>query len=334
MMGAITLLTACTTTTTTQVDVDDIKTYAIITKGSGNTYNELMAQGFSQVIDEAGGNCLVYNPEETTAEAQIEIIEELISIGVDSITIAANDAEALSETLQQAMEAGIAVATVDSDVNASDRILFINQASTEEVARALVDAVYDITGGAGQWAILSATSQATNQNAWIKAMRSVLEEEKYQDLRLVSVVYGNDDADTSAELTAQLLEDYPDLAVICAPTTVGLAAAAEVIATQEECSVKVTGLGLPSAMSAYVTDSDAVCPCFFLWSPVELGKLAAYASVELVEGGISGTAGEVFTIDSMGDYEVTLSDQGATQIILAPPIQFDNTNIDQWKNLF
>ncbi len=312
---------------------EDVKTYAIITKGSGNTYNELVAEGFAAVIEEAGGNCLVYNPSETTAEAQIEILDNLISMGVDSITIAANDANALSDTLQRAKAAGITVTTVDSDANASDRTLFINQASTETIARTLVEAVHDITGGSGQWAILSATSQASNQNAWIKAMRSVLEEEKYQNLRLVSVVYGNDDEELSAQLTEQLLADYPSLKVICAPTSVGMVAAASVLATKENISTKVTGLGLPSAMASYVGSRD-VCPYLFLWNPIELGQLAAYASIALVEGKISGTENEAFVAGDMGTFTVSANADGALQVILAPPIQFDSSNIDDWKDIF
>ena len=41
-----------------------------------------------------------------------------------------------------------------------------------------MDAVLDIAGGEGQFAILSATSQAANQNAWIDAMKKIMEEDR------------------------------------------------------------------------------------------------------------------------------------------------------------
>ena len=75
---------------------------------------------------------------------------------------------------------------------------------------------------------LSATSQAANQNAWIDAMKTIMEsDEKYSKLDLVEVAYGDDEPQKSTDQTTALLEKYPDLKVICAPTTVGIAAAAK-----------------------------------------------------------------------------------------------------------
>lgn len=313
---------------------EDIKVYAIVAKAEGNPYNELMCEGYAQVIEEAGGNCVISYPEEATAEAQIEVIDDLISQGVDSITVAANDADALSDILTEAKEMGIHVTTVDSDVNSDDREIFVNQVAAEEIAALLVDAVYDITGGEGQWAILSASSQATNQNAWIRAMQEVLEDEKYQDLRLVDIVYGNDDEELSAELTEELLEEYPDLKVICAPTSAGIPAVAQVLSAHTESDVKVTGLGLPSDMAEYVLSDDPVCPCLFLWNPIELGQTAAYVSIALAEEKITGKKGETFTAGELGNFQVKENDSGGTEVIVNSVITFDSTNIEEWKELF
>lgn len=79
--------------------------------------------------------------------------------------------------------------------------------------------------------------------------------------------------------TQALLSKYPDLKVICSPTTVGINAAAKVI-QDSESSVKLTGLGLPSEMSAYIGDDDSSpCPYMFLWNPEDVGKLSAYTAI-------------------------------------------------------
>ncbi|MCD8198337.1 MAG: substrate-binding domain-containing protein [Lachnospiraceae bacterium] len=329
------LLTGCSGAGEISETVEEYSgTYAFVTKSEGNAYNERMAQGFQEVIESSGGNCLIYNPEEATAEAQIEILQDLLMQGMDSITVAANDEDALSSVLTDAMEQGICISTVDSDVSADVRQVFVNQASAEEIARTLIEAVYDITGGSGQWAILSASSQATNQNAWIRAMRSVMEEERYQDLRLVDIVYGNDETEASKEKTEELLENYPDLKVICAPTTMGLAAAAEVLAEREETDVKATGLGLPSSMSAYVRGEEAVCPYFYLWNPVDLGRMSACVSLALKEGTITGAAGETFETGDMGTIEIQENEYGGTEVIAASLTRFDAENIEEWETYF
>ena len=310
--------------------------YALVTKAAGNAYNQKEAEGFEAAMKAQGiTSYIVKHPEKATVDAQIQVINSLIAQGVKSIAIAANDANALSATLKSAKAKGIKILTLDSDVAVDDRLTFCNQAGVQEVGQALLDAVYDIAGGEGDYAILSATSQATNQNAWIDAMKKIAESDsKYSKLNLVEVAYGDDEPQKSTDQTQALLTKYPNLKVICAPTTVGVAAAAKVLQDQKS-TVKLTGLGLPSEMAAYIgADADHSCPYMFLWNPIDLGKLAAYASVALVKGEIDGTVGGTF---KMGDttYKLTVVEgTNASEIILGPPFKFDPSNISEWKTVY
>ncbi|MCD8021171.1 MAG: rhamnose ABC transporter substrate-binding protein [Clostridiales bacterium] len=312
----------------------DTYTMAFVSKSAGNPYNEKEAEGFQEIVEAEGYECIIQHPEEATAEAQITVINSLISQGVDSITVAANDENALQSVLEEAMAAGIQVSCMDSKTNADSRAVFVNQAGITEIGQTLMDAVYDITGGSGQFAILSATSQATNQNAWIEAMQEVMDSDsKYADLELVEIAYGDDESQKSTDQTQALLSKYPDLKLICAPTTVGINAAAKVL-QDEGSSVKLTGLGLPSEMAEYIGDDDEhSCPYMFLWNPEELGELAAYTAIALVNGDITGAEGETFTA---GDTEYTITDagDGGTEIILGPPFEFNEDNIDEWKDVY
>lgn len=314
---------------------DGGKTYAVITKSAGNPYNEKEAAGFQEVIEAEGGVCIVKHPEAATADAQVSVIQSLISQGVDSICIAANDENALQASLEEAMDAGIKVSCLDSKTNPDSRQTFVNQAGTKEIGQALMDAVHDITGGEGQWAILSATSQAANQNSWIEAMKEIMDEdEKYADLELVEIAYGDDEPQKSTDQTQALLSKYPDLKVICAPTTVGINAAAKVL-QDEKSSVKLTGLGLPSEMAEYIGDDDEhSCPYMYLWNPIDVGRLGAYTSIALVDGTITGAEGDKFTAGEMGDYEIVSASDGGTEVILGPPFKFDPSNIDEWKDIY
>ncbi len=293
-----------------------------------------MIEGFKNVIETEGNTCVVKEPAEATAEAQIAMINECVSQGVDSISIAANDADALEPALTAAKEAGIHVSSFDSSTNAESREIFINQAGVQIIGETLMDAVKDITGGEGQWAILSATSQATNQNAWIDAMKSVMEGDDYAGLELVDVVYGDDEYQKSVDQTTALLSNYPDLKVICAPTTVGIMAAAKVLQDQGS-DVKLTGLGLPSEMADYIGDDDAhSCPYMYLWNPIDIGSLTAYTAIALVNGDITGATGDKFTAGDLGSYEVVEASDGGTEVILGPPFKFEPSNIDEWKSVY
>lgn len=309
--------------------------YALIAKSAGNPFMERLATGFQEVVDKEGGEAIIQYPEQITADAQITVIQSLISQGVDSICIAANDENALQAALEEASAAGIKICSVDSSVNPSSRNVHVNQAGVQEIGLCLMDAVYDIAGGEGQWAILSATSQATNQNAWIDAMKALMESDsKYSKLELVEVAYGDDEPQKSTDQTQALLTNYPDLKVICAPTTVGIAAAAKVL-QDKGSSVKLTGLGLPSEMAEYIGDDDAhSCPYMFLWNPIDLGCLGAYTSIALVNGSTTGAEGETYQAGDMGEYTVVKAGDGGTEVILGPPFKFDPSNIDDWKTVY
>lgn len=317
---------------------EEAQTYAIITKSAGNPYNEREAAGFAEVIEAAGYTAIIKHPAEITAEAQITLINELVAQGVQGIAIAANDFDALQTANTAAMDAGIKVVSLDSSCNPASRMTHINQAGVYEVAQALVDATYDLCGGEGDWAILSATSIATNQNAWIDAMKEILADEQYAGLNLVEVAYGDDEQQKSVDETKALLQNYPDLKLINAPTTVGIAAASKVITDEElEGKVIVTGLGLPSEMVEFMAVEEGetpACPYMFLWNPLDVGRVAAYTLIEMVNGELTGALGESFEAADGKTYTVTEAGDAGTEIIIGPPFEFNTENIEEWSTVY
>ena len=308
---------------------------ALVAKSAGNAFFEIAADAFEETVTAEGGTVEKVYPEAATADAQIKALDNLISQDFDAICISANDVNALQAKLEEAMDEGIKVSCFDSAPNKDSRQVFVNQAGTVAVGQALMDAVLDIAGGEGQWAILSATSQAANQNAWIDAMKKIMEEdEKYSKLELVEVAYGDDEPQKSTDQTAALLQNYPDLKVICAPTTVGIAAAAKYL-QDNESACKLTGLGLPSEMVEYTGADDAhSCPYFYLWDMQGLGKLSAYTTISLVNEEITGALDETFTAGDLGDFTITEADDGGTEIVLGAPMEFNSENIEEMAKLY
>ena len=310
------------------------KKIALVGKAAGNAFFEIAAKSFQETVEAEGGEVQVVYPETATADAQIKVLDNLISQDFDAICISANDVNALQAKLEEAMDEGIKVSSFDSAPNKDSREIFVNQAGTKEVAQALMDAVLDISGGEGQFAILSATSQSANQNAWIDAMKTIMEgDDKYSKLELVDVVYGDDEPQKSTDQTAALLQNYKDLKVICAPTTVGIAAAKYLQDNGSSC--KLTGLGLPSEMQEYTGDDDShSCPYFYLWDMQGLGKLSAYTTISLINGDITGAKDDKFTAGDLGDYTVTEADDGGTEVVLGAPLKFDTSNIEEMAKLY
>ncbi|MBO6348852.1 rhamnose ABC transporter substrate-binding protein [Enterococcus casseliflavus] len=309
-------------------------TYAIVAKSAGNPFNEKQIEGFKKAIEEQEYQVIEKTPDQPTAEQQINIIQELITQGVDGIAIAANDENALQPALKQAMDQGIAVTSFDSAVNQESRQAHVNQADPKAIAVAMMDAVLDLAGGEGQFAILSATSTATNQNTWIAGMEELMaEDEKYAGLELVKIAYGDDLRDKSTSETEALLQSFPDLRVIMSPSTVGIAAAAKVVQDKGVSdNIKVTGLGLPSEMAAYI--DNVVCPYMYLWNPIDIGYMTGYLLTALAQEDISGSVGETFEAGDLGTKEITEAPDGGTESFLGEPFRFDSSNIDEWKEVY
>ncbi|MDR2314002.1 MAG: rhamnose ABC transporter substrate-binding protein [Spirochaetaceae bacterium] len=307
--------------------------YAILFKSTGNPFGERVMGGFEEGIKEQGFEAILRAPDLPTAEAQIQMIEQLIAQRVAAICISGNDFDALQPVLTNAISQGIKVVSLDSAVNPASRMVHVNQADTKLIGETLVEAAFDLAGGSGEIAILSATSQASNQNAWIAVMQETLEQPKYAGLNLVKVAYGDDLRDKSTSETEALIASYPNLKVIVAPTTVGIAAAAKVISDRGLIGkVHITGLGLPSEMADYIDNGS--CPYMYLWNPIDMGYLGAYAAPALVNGSITGKAGDTFSSGRLGTYTITDAADGGTEVLLGPPFKFDPSNINDWKGVY
>lgn len=311
---------------------DGPKKYAFVFKNTGNPYGEKMMEGFEEAINEIGGEAILRAPDQPTAEGQIQIIEQLITQKVDSIVITGNDPDALQPVLTKAMDAGIEVISVDSAVNTDSRVTHVNQADPEAIGRIQIEAVSEMIGGKGQIAVLSATSQATNQNTWIEFMQKELEKPEYADIELVKVAYGDDLRDKSVSETEALLKTYPDLKAIIAPTTVGIAAAGKVLTDKGLVGkVALTGLGLPSEMASYI--ESGVSPWMYLWNPIDVGYAAGFTAKSLVEDEMEGKTGDTFEAGRLGSKEV-VEDGDGTQVMLGDPFKFDAENIAEWKDVY
>ncbi|UBU17481.1 rhamnose ABC transporter substrate-binding protein [Nonomuraea gerenzanensis] len=286
---------------------------------SDNKGGKVAVEEFKGVYSQTG-------PSEASPSAQVSYINTLSQQGTDVIVVSANDKDAICGALQEARTAGAKVVTYDSDTNPSCRDVFINQASADGIAASQIKLISEAVGAdGGEIAILSATANATNQNAWIEMMKTELAKPEYSKLKLVATVYGDDDDQKSFQEAQGLLAKYPDLKGIISPTTVGVAAAARYLSGSEyKGKVQLTGLGTPNQMRAYV--KDGTVKSFALWNPSDLGYLAAYTGGALASGMIAGKEGDTFTAGKLGEY--TVGKDGT--VLLGDPFVFTEDNIDDF----
>ncbi len=305
-------------------------TVGYLPKDIVNQYFAAAKTGVDKAAGELGGTVIQVGPNEAKADLQIPFITDLTTQGVAAIIISADDKDAVAPALKEAMGKGIKVVGFDSSPAVGAYDVFVNQVDFSGVGINLADWACELAPSCtGQIAILSAAATATNQNEWIDLMKTTLKEDKYKGLELVDVVYGDDNATKSTEQAQGLLTKYPDLKVIVAPTTVGILAAAQEVSKQKkQDSVKVTGLGFPNDMKAFVADGTS--PVFGLWSVPDLGYLSYQVADKLIKGEITGKEGETFTVKGLnGDQPYTIGKDGV--VVLGPAFRFDSTNVNDFN---
>lgn len=302
----------------------------LLVKSLGNGFFEAVRDGGLEAAKELGDVKSIYmGPSSSTAEGQIEIIESLIAQHVDAIAISANDRDALIPVCKKAMKAGIKVMSFDSGINVGGRMVDLVPSVEELIGRQQVQLIAELTDYKGQIGIVSATSQATNQNAWIKWMYEEIKKPKYKNMKIVEVVYGNDASDKSYREAVGLMQKYPDLAGIISPTTIGVLASAKAIEDEgKQGKVQLTGLGLPSEMQHYIV--DGTCKQMALWNPIDLGYTSTYIMEALITGKITGKEGDKVNAGRMGT--ITIGKDG--NAVMGTPFIFNKDNIAKFAAMF
>jgi rhamnose transport system substrate-binding protein len=300
-----------------------------IPKAINNPYFDAAATGAQKAATELGGQFTQVGSQTSTPADQIPFITDATTKGYDAIVVSATGADEVAPALKDAMSKGIKVVGYDSSPAEGAYDVFVNQTDFSLIGGAMAQWACDLAPSCtGDIAILSATATATNQNAWIKDFNTALSTNaSFANLKLVDTVYGNDEPTESTNQANGLLQTYPNLKVIVAPTTVGILAAAQVV-KQANSSVKVTGLGLPNDMKSFV--HDGTTPEFGLWSVPDLGYLAYYTAAKLISGEITGATGEQFTVPNLNaGNPYTIGDKST--VILGPPFVFNADNVDQFN---
>lgn len=283
-----------------------------------DAYTTALADGFCDAARQLGYTCEVVRPENDSVDAQIALIEHLVKQGVRGIALNPAQVEGLEDTLTQAQDAGIPVITVSKDTKGSD--LLIQPSSTELVGAALMDAIWELSGGEGEFVVISGETPFSGMDPWVSGMKAAVRDSKYGKLTWTETNYSYrlDGVEGMKALILSLLDKRPDLEVICCPGVETLVACCQAV---EELDVKlrVTGLSQPARMQNLVGE-DRACPYFFLWNPEDIGACAAHTLDALVKGTSLQEGGILST--GLGEYTIYTGAQAAFYIYAGPPFRF------------
>jgi rhamnose transport system substrate-binding protein len=298
---------------------------AFVPKLQGIPYFEAMNAG-GQKAAAALGNVewLYQGPTTADAAAQADIVRSYIQQKVNTLIVAPNDPDSMAPLLQQAQQAGIHVATADTDAPNSVREVFVNQATADGIGQQLTDSLLQAMGGKGKYAIVSCGQTAENLNSWIKVQQSYTAQ-KYPDAQIVDVVYAGEDQAKATQMATDLMNAHPDLTGLVGECTSSAPGVAQAVQDANKIGkVFTVGLGTPQSMKPYL--ENGASSASILWDVQNLGYLTAWAGGQLAEGKQLAETNNVSP-----DLSAIKYDAASKTLLLGPPLVITKDNVDQYN---
>lgn len=294
----------------------------VMPKLVGIPYFNACKLGAATAAGELGLNFNYNGPTQADANQQINLLNQWIASGEYAvIAVACNDPDLLAPTLRQAKQRGIQVVTYDADSQPDAREFFVNQATYEEVAQAMADAMADVLEpkGTGKVGILTSFIQAPNQRQWADRMKAYAAK-KYLAMQFLEETQHGEDRNLGIQKAKAMIQANPDLKGIIGLTSVAVPAAAEAVRQEGKVGkIQVTGVSTPKDMRDYVMDGTV--QSFVLWNPIDLGYLTVYVA-DLLRRGQMMTEGEI-EAGRLG--KISVRDR---EVLLGKPMRFTKENID------
>lgn len=297
---------------------------AFVPKLQGVPYFEAMNAGGKQAAAALGNvEWLYQGPTQADAAAQADIVRSYIQQKVNTLIVAPNDPDSMAPLLQQAKDAGIHVATADTDAPSSVREAFVNQATPDGIGQGLTDVLLQAMGGKGKYAIVSCGQTAENLNSWI-AVQKAYTAQKYPEAQIVDIVYAGEDQAKATQMATDLMNAHPDLTGLVGECTSSAPGVAQAVQDAGKIGTVFTvGLGTPQSMKPYLANGSSSAA--ILWDVQKLGYLTAWAGVQLAQDKQFAATNDVSPELSAVQY-----DAGSKTLLLGPPLAITKDNVDSF----
>ena len=181
----------------------DTLRFAIVPKAMNNPYFDLSRDGCMAEAKKIGVECIYRGPVEQEPASQVQIIQDLITQGVQGLAISVADADAAVGVIKQARDAGIAVITFDADSPNSARQAYVGT-DNKEMGRELGRQLIKLHPQPGTYITQSGGPAAANLNERLAGLNEVAQKAGWK-IAPGSPTFCNDDsALANQQLTDQM----------------------------------------------------------------------------------------------------------------------------------
>jgi ribose transport system substrate-binding protein len=186
------------------------KTFAIIPKSISISFYNDVEKGCKEEGAKLGVNVIYTGPDTADAAKQVQVLQDLVSRGVDGFAVAPMDGDSVIGVIDAAVKKGIKVITFDADSPKSKRVSFVG--TNNEQGGYEAGKVFAASLPKAKFAVITGGLASVNHNQRGDGFRKALKEAGGEYTEISGSPFPcNDDASKSIQIIQDTLTRYPDL---------------------------------------------------------------------------------------------------------------------------
>lgn len=256
------------------------KTIGVVPMGRSHVFWQSVHAGALDAAGPLGAEISWNGPaNESEFNAQIQIVDSMITRKVDAICLAPIDRDALSAAVDRAAAAGIPVVIFDSPVK-TDK--FVAQVATDNYAAGglAAERMGEILGGKGEVIIVAVQVGSASTNAREKGFEDVMAR-KFPGIKILDKRYGNADYAQSMKVAENMLTAHPSVAGVFASNESSTAGAVQAMKARAS---KAKLVGFDSSEALIEDLKNGHIDSLVTQHPFQMGQEAVRAAFRAMSG--------------------------------------------------
>jgi len=256
-------------------------TFAVIPKADVFTFWPTVRKGAEAACEELGVEMVWRGAKnETSYKDEIEIVQTMVSRGVDGIVLAPQSATALVKVVEDATAKGIPVVVIDSGLNSDKQVSFV---ATDNYKGGVMGAerLAEIIGKKGKVALIKNIPGSASTEQREKGFRDTIA--KYPDIELVAEQYAMGTPTKANEVVTTVLEAHRDLAGIFTANEPGAIGALNAV-RNAGLAGKVKIVGFDASPTLIKGIREGTLDSTVVQNPYEMGYLGVKTLYDHIQG--------------------------------------------------
>jgi simple sugar transport system substrate-binding protein len=284
-------------------------TMATVVKVDGIAWFDRMRAGVQQFGRDTGHDVRMVGPSQADAAAQVQLVDNLISQGVDAICIVPFSVEAVEPVLRRARQRGIVVVAHEAS-NLANADYVIEAFDNRAYGAKLMDELGKRAGGEGKYVCTVGSLTSQSHMEWMDGAIAHQRQHFPKMQEAVRRVESYDDAEVAYNRLREVLTAHPDLRGILGAPMPASAGAGRLIAERGmRGRLLFSGTGLVSVAGQYLRDGDIQYIQF--WDPAVAGYAMNTIAAMHLRGGAHRAAVKAGLDLGLPGYDKLTAPEGA-----------------------